>query len=98
MEEGIPGGYVYLDGDFLAQNSDDVKRLIRVEAEQGIDESPLSLILRLDAADQDRLTIETTTEYLAHRLGSALERAYGGEVHYGFSHQNGPARVWWHHD
>jgi len=31
-----------------------------------------------------KLSLSTTTELLAQRLGHALEKAFQGEVHYGF--------------
>ena len=44
------------------------------------------------------LTLATTTELLAQRLGRALEQAFGGSVSYDFSRENKLARVTWHHD
>jgi hypothetical protein len=44
------------------------------------------------------LTVTTTTEHLAQRLGGMLEKAFGGEVRYDFSHENKLARVSWHRD
>lgn len=47
---------------------------------------------------KNRLTITTTTEHLAKHLGHALKRAYAGDVRYDFSHENKPARVYWHRE
>ena len=47
------------------------------------------------AASLDRLTVTTTTEHLAQRLGHAVEKAFGGEVEYHFSHENKVTRVSW---
>ncbi|MGH9350533.1 MAG: hypothetical protein ACRD26_25080 [Vicinamibacterales bacterium] len=41
-----------------------------------------------------RLLVATTTEHPAHRLGQALFKTFGGELH-GFGHGNRPAFVWW---
>ena len=45
-----------------------------------------------------KLTLSTTTEHLAQRLGRALEKAYDGKVEYDFSHENKLARVTWQRD
>ena len=34
--------------------------------------------------DGHKLTVTTTTEHLAQRLGGALEKAFGGNTHYEF--------------
>jgi hypothetical protein len=98
IEEGVPAGFVYLDGNFLAEHGEDLQRLLRNEAKRAEEDNPLARILKIDNRDSERLTVETTTEHLAQRLGHALEKAYGGDVHYGFSHENKIARVWWHRD
>ena len=50
------------------------------------------------SVDRDWVAVSTTTEHLAQRIGHALNKAYGGEVHYDFSHENKLARVSWHRD
>lgn len=45
-----------------------------------------------------RVTVTTTTEHLAQRLGHALEKAFDGEVRYDFSHENKLAHVYWRRD
>lgn len=44
------------------------------------------------------MTITTTTEHLAQRLGHALARSFAGKVRYGFSHDNKVTHVWWRRD
>jgi hypothetical protein len=60
------------------------------------DDNPLSQITDWRDLDAGSLLIATSTEHLAQRLGRALEKAYHGKVHYGFSHENKMAHVWWH--
>ncbi|HYL99658.1 MAG TPA: BCAM0308 family protein [Blastocatellia bacterium] len=93
---GVPGGVVYVDGEFLAAHRDEIQRIIENEAERAGRVNPLARILAWEKQDNERLTVTTTTEHLAQRLGHALEKAFGGEVRYGFSHENKFARVWWH--
>jgi hypothetical protein len=54
--------------------------------------------MELKPGDGHKLTVSTTTEHLAQRLGQALEKAFDGSVHYDFSHENKLARVTWRRD
>ena len=95
---GAPGGYVYLEGAFLVAHRDDIKRLLRNEAERAAEDNPLARIMLWKADGDGKLTLLTTTEHLAQRLGHALEKAYDGKVVYDFSHENKLARVTWKRD
>jgi len=93
--EGEPRGFVYLDGAFLVEHRRDIENLILNEAKRAGDDNPLARILELKEREGHKLTVTTTTEHLAQRLGHAVEKAFGGEVHYNFSHENKIARVSW---
>jgi len=95
---GEPRGFVYLDGAFLVGHRNDIESLILNEAKRAGEDNPLARILELKENDGHRLTVTTTTEHLAQRLGHAVEKAFGGEVEYNFSHENKIARVSWHRD
>ena len=98
QQEGLPSGFVYLDGAFLAAHREEVERLLRNETERAAANNPLARIMSLLPDKKGRLTVTTTTEHLAERLGRALERAFDGEVRFDFSHENKLARVYWHRD
>jgi len=66
------------------------------EAKRAGQDNPLARILKLQESDGHKLTVATTTEHLAQRLGHAVEKAFGGQVRYNFSHENKIARVSWH--
>ena len=57
--------------------------------------NPLARILEWKRGDGHKLTVTTTTEHPAQRLGGALEKAFGGNTYYDFSHENKLARVNW---
>jgi hypothetical protein len=95
--EGIVGGYVLIDGQFVTQHHRDIVDLIKNEERRAMEDNPLSRIMSR-ADDGGSVRIETTTEHLAQRLGRALEKAFAGSVNYDFSHENKMARVWWHRD
>lgn len=92
---GEPRGFVYLDGTFYDSHQKEINQLLRNEVERAAQDNPLARIMTSQPDDGHKLTVTTTTEHLAQRLGHALEKAFGGNVHYDFSHENKFARVNW---
>jgi hypothetical protein len=92
---GEPRGFVYLDGEFVDANLKEIQRLLRNESERAEEDNPLARILKWKYGETHNLAVSTTTEHLAQRLGRALEKAFGGNTHYDFSHENKLARVSW---
>ena len=95
---GEPRGFVFLDGDFFSTHGEEIEQLLRNEAERAAADNPLARIMEFKRGDGHKLTVTTTTEHLAQRLGHALEKAFDGSVHYDFSHENKLARVSWRRD
>ncbi len=92
---GIVSGYVHVKGDFLLNHVEEIKRLLRNEAERAAEDNPTARIMKWEDKGDGELTVMTTTEHLAQRLGHALEKAFNGSVRYQFSHENKLAHVWW---
>jgi len=97
-QEGPPAGFVYVSGDFLTSHQEEIKRLLETEAGRAVVDNPLAQIMGGETDESGRFVVTTTTEHLAKRLGQALEKAYGGEIRYDFSHENKLARVYWRRD
>jgi len=95
---GEPRGFVFLDGAFFVTHRSEIEQLLRNEAERAAEDNPLARILEWKRGEGHQLTVSTTTEHLAQRLGRALEKAFHGSVQYDFSHDNKLARVSWHRD
>lgn len=95
VRSGEPRGFLYLDGGFLVTHTEEIEQLLRNEAERAAEDNPLARIMDWKRGDRHKLTVTTTTEHLAQRLGHALEKAFGGSTHYDFSHENKLARVNW---
>ena len=95
---GLPKGFVRVEGAFAAAHLDDIERLLVNEAERAAIDNHTARIMSWDRATPGGLDITTTTPRLAQRLGHALEKAFSGEVHYDFSHENPVARVTWRRD
>jgi hypothetical protein len=97
IRSGEPAGFVFIDGLFVGQHRDEIAKLLRNECDRAMDDNPLARII--DWSDSDRaMSLTTTTEHLAQRLGRSLKRAFDGDVRYDFSHENKLARVYWHRD
>ena len=96
--EGLPHGFVHVDGEFVATHHDDVVRLLHNEAGRALDDNPLGQVLDWGDDGTGGLLVTTTTEHLAIRLGRALEKAFDGRLLLGFSHENKLAHVWWHRE
>ena len=98
LQVGSPSGYVYLKGAFLIAHREEIEKLIRNEVKRAAQDNPLARIMLWKENGNGRLTLSTTTEHLAQRLGRALEKAFDGKVDYDFSHENKLARVTWQRD
>jgi hypothetical protein len=96
--DGIPSGYLHLEGEFLSEHRDEIERLIDNEAARASEDNPLARIMRWERDDAGRLMVLTTTEHLALRLGRALKKAFDGKVRNDFSHENKLAHIWWKRD
>ncbi|MBI4469834.1 MAG: hypothetical protein HY650_11000 [Acidobacteria bacterium] len=91
----MPAGYVYIEGGYFQTHRDEIEHLLRNEASRAAEDNPLARIMGWELEGTSRLSLATTTEHLAQRLGHALEKAFGGKVRYVFSHENKLARVTW---
>jgi hypothetical protein len=92
---GEARGFVFLDGSFFVAHQNDIENLLKNETERAAEDNVLARILEWRRRDGHKLTLTTTTEHLAQRLGHAVEKAFGGEVKYDFSHENKLVRVSW---
>ena len=93
-----PRGFVFLDGAFFTTHQDEIEQLLRNEGERAGEDNVLARILEWRRGEGHKLSVSTTTEHLAQRLGHALQKAFDGEVEYDFSHENKLARVNWHRE
>jgi hypothetical protein len=88
-------GELRVSGAFASSHRAEIERLVRNEAMRAGEDNPLGRIVRIDRISDGRLTVRTTTEHLAKRLGQALHKAFHGRVCYRFSHENKFAHVTW---
>jgi hypothetical protein len=93
---GAPHGFLHIDGEFFAAHGPEIEQLLRNETERALAEHPLDQALGWEDLEGGGLVVTTATEHLAQRLGRALRDAYDGDLHFGFSHENKLAHIWWH--
>ncbi|MHB0913249.1 MAG: BCAM0308 family protein [Armatimonadota bacterium] len=97
IRDRMPGGIVILSGGFLAQRKDEVVNLIHNENREAMEINPLERIMDIEASDEG-LTVFTTNEKLAQKIGRAMHKAYDGTVEYKWSEDNKLVRVNWYRD
>ena len=94
-QSGAPHGFLHVDGEFFTSHRGDIEQLLHNEVKRARVEHPLDEALTWETLVGDGLLVTTTTEHLAQRLGRALRSAYDGDLHFGFSHENKLAHIWW---
>ena len=95
VENQVPTGYLHVAGRFFNAHRAEIEHLLEHEVTHAREENPTARVIQWDRSRPDALTLTTTTERLADRLGHALHSAYRGAVHYDFSHENKLVRVSW---
>jgi len=98
IRAGEPRGFLYLDGTFFDAHDEEIQQLLLNESKRAAEDNPLARIIESKRGERHKLTVTTTTEHLAQRLGHAVEKAFGGKAEYDFSHENKLARVSWRRD
>ena len=87
-------GEVVLRGAFLEAHREEIMHLIANEEARAKGLNPLERIVRITRRS-GALTVTTTNEKLAQRIGRALQKAYQGEVSYRWSEDTKYAHVKW---
>jgi NMD protein affecting ribosome stability and mRNA decay len=94
IEDNYPEGEVVLRGDFLGAHRSEIMNLVSNEEERAKGLNPLERIVRINESN-GALTVTTTNEKLAQRIGRALQKAYQGEVSYRWSEDTKYLHVEW---
>jgi len=92
--DGMPAGYVRIEGDYQREHRDDiVRRLRRCEAD-AMRTHPLQRIMALQP-EGEALLVTTTDSHLARRIGEALVKSYKGAAEYRYGREDNLLRVSW---
>ena len=95
IEDRYPEGILTLSGEFLSQHRAEIVQLLEKEAARVSSRSVLDRVIQMTPEGKDKLTVETTTERLAQRLGRAVYRAYKGDLQFRWAEMNKFVRVYW---
>ena len=79
IHDKLPAGVVTLSGAFASSHREELLRLVHREAEQERKEHPLNRIMQVSEGP-DEVVVTTTDIHTPRRIGTALERAYRGEL------------------
>ncbi|KAF0219792.1 MAG: hypothetical protein FD174_1805 [Geobacteraceae bacterium] len=94
MEDDNPGGVVTFSGDYLREHEVEILDLIKNEEAESRGKNPLGRIMEI-SQEENVLTISTTEDKLAQKLGREVYKAHKGELHYRWSHDQNFVRVSW---
>jgi len=95
IRDKLPAGSVTLEGEFYAAHRDEILRLVRNEADSERSEHPINRIMDI-AEDGGRTVVTTTDIHTPRRIGTALERAYQGQLATEYGDAEYSVRVSWH--
>lgn len=94
MADDNPAGVVTLTGSYLLEHENDILNLIKREEARSRSKNPLGRIMEI-SQEESVLTISTTEDKLAQKLGREVYKAHKGELHYSWSHDLHFVRVNW---
>ncbi|HTQ00201.1 MAG TPA: BCAM0308 family protein [Casimicrobiaceae bacterium] len=94
VHDGLPAGWLTIEGSYVGPRRADLVALARHQAEQERSEHPLHRIMNV-AEDADRIEITTTDIHLPRRIGEALKRAHDGELRIDYGKDSYEVRVHW---
>lgn len=94
MADNVPGGFLTLSGEYLRKHEHEILELIKNTEEKARNKNPLGRIMEI-SQEGDVLTILTTIDKLAEKLGKEVFKAHSGELNYQWSHGENYVRVYW---
>jgi len=95
--DAYPAGEITLRGTFLGEHVDEALRMVKhIEAAENA-EHPLHRIMTIDQT-ANQVVIRTTDIHLPHRIGHALESAWGGKLSTHYDEAGYFVRVGWERD
>ena len=94
IHDRYPAGFLSLTGSFLAEHREEISQLARNIESREKELHPLNRIMEMESTPEG-LRITTTEMQLARTIGDAVQRAYGGEIDYGYEKEASVLRVAW---
>jgi len=94
MADGNPAGVVTFSGSYLLEHEDDILNTVKATEARSRAKNPLGRIMEI-SQEANVLTVSTTEDKLAQKLGREVYRAHKGELNYSWSHDLHFVRVNW---
>jgi NMD protein affecting ribosome stability and mRNA decay len=94
MQENIPAGIATFAGDYLVDHESEILNTIKNVEEKVRVKNPLARIMEI-RQEGNVLTITTTNDKLAERLGRDIYKAHSGKLEYQWSKEESFVRVNW---
>ena len=89
-----PAGVVTLSGPYLAQHREEILNSIKQQEAKHRVKNPLGRIMEIKEED-GLITVTTTEDKLAQKIGREVYKSQKGELHYQWSHDQRMVRVEW---
>lgn len=94
MEDHNPAGVVTLSGPYLAAHKEEILNTIKQQEAKSREKNPIGRIMEIKEEDR-QITVTTTEDKLAQKLGREVYKSQKGELHYQWSHEQRIVRVEW---
>jgi hypothetical protein len=94
MMDNIPAGIATFSGDYFHQHEVEILDIIKNEEARSRAKNPLGRVMEI-AQEGNVLTVSTTEEKLAQKLGKEVYRAHKGELRYQWAYDQKMVRVSW---
>ncbi len=98
IADGYGAGFLTIHGAFAIDHRDEIERLMHNVEEREKANHPLKRIMAIGPDEDGALCVTTTDGKLARSLGTALFRAYRGDLEQPRPDDQGPTRVRWTRD
>lgn len=92
--ENNPAGIVTYRGDYLQKHEDEILNTIKNTEEKARIKNPLARIMEIKQ-EGDSMTVSTTDDKLAQKLGRDIYKAHSGNLEYQWSREHRFVRVNW---
>lgn len=97
IQQGTPAAIVTLSGHYLKKHKNAILDAVRNTEEHSRQKNPLGRIMEI-RQDQDQISITTTEDKLAQKLGREIHKAHSGDLRYRWGREENFVRVFWNRD
>lgn len=94
IRDRVPAGFLTLSGDFFRKHRDEIMHLVENTIESQQKEHPMKRLMKVEE-QEDGVVATFTDIHLPRTIGTAIERAYEGEIEIQFGEESGISRVYW---